>query len=191
MVDSYIWRATTDVDADGLGQRTQASGVEVIQFTAVNITDGKHIHRNELNFEVGFAENDRPKQQFNQLQDTGPKSLTFSVIGAIETPNSNDTQQTVKEWLIEDKMSAPYTKGRFGIELANFSTAYDVTPATTGTTSPTRVEQARGLVLTNWEWIQDGNTLGKLDFIATFRFNGDEGNTTTTVNYDWTVIHTT
>ena len=185
-MSSYIWRVTEGIN--GLGKRTQTSNIQVIEFTASNITDGKHIINNNLNFIIGFAENERPGA-FNEIQDTGPESLTYTISGSIETPNSNDIQQITKEWLIEDKQTHPFTKGMFGLELDNFGTTYNCIPTETGTTSPTRAEQARGLVLTNWEWVQDSETLAKLSFVATLRFSGDEGISTTDPKYNWSAIY--
>jgi hypothetical protein len=100
-----------------------------------------------------------------------------------ETGNSS-VLQLVKEWLIEAKTDAVFTKGRFGLTLDDVD-AYNLVPTGTGT-SP---EQPKGYVLTNWRWVRDGETNGKAGFIATLRFNGDVGNTTTTPDYNWTVNH--
>ena len=65
-MSSFFWRATTGVN--GIALRTQPTGVEVIEFTATNVLDGSHIKTNELDFICGFAENERPKKKFNQIQ---------------------------------------------------------------------------------------------------------------------------
>lgn len=188
-MSSYFWRADTDSDSDGLGKRNQSTGVTVIEFTATNVTDGKHIHQHALKWSVGFAENERPKIPFNEIQDTSVESLTFTITGTVENPSTNGVMQTMKEWLIEDKTNTVYTKGRFGVELDNFD-AHDVTPASTGTTSPVRPEQARGLILVDWEWIFTGEWPSKADFVATVRFNGNHGSSSTSPKYDWTAIFT-
>lgn len=188
-MSSYIWRATTDSDSDGLGLRTQSSGIEFIEFTALNVLDGKHLHEYDIDWSIGFAENERPKNIFNQIQDTSPEKLTFTIIGTVENPSTNSVMQLTKEWLIEDKENLLYTKGRFGCELDNFD-AHDVTPASTGTSSPTRPEQSRGLILVDWQWVYTGEWPSKANFVAVFRFNGNHGSSTTTPKYDWTVIYT-
>ena len=49
------------------------------------------------------------------------------------------------------------------------------------------VEQPRAYILTSWRWIREGETKGKTTFIATIRFNGNVGSSTTTPKYSWTV----
>lgn len=188
-MSSYIWRATTDPDNDGLGKRTQGSGVEVIEFVANNVLDGKHIHEHTLDWENGFSENERPGIAFSEIQDTGLERLIFSVVGTIENPKTNGVMQTIKEWMIEPKENSVYTKGRFGIELDNFGTAHNCIPTKTGTTNPIRPEQARGLELLKWQWVFTGQWPSKVDFIAELRFNGEKGVSTTSPKYDWTVVH--
>ena len=183
---SYIWRSTTA--SAGLGPRP-TSGSELITFTKTNEDDGRHLRDTTLAWKIGFSENSRPKQGFNQIQDTGPRSLAFNITGHVEGPINNTILQTIKEWLLEGKTNDVFTKGRFGIELENIG-VHDAVPTATGTTSPIRPEQARGLVLVNWDWIQSGAWPSKGDFDATFRFNGNHGVNTTTPKYDWTVIYT-
>ena len=177
---SYIWRSTADADADLLGLRT-AVDAEVIEFTATNVVDGKHIHEHSIDLPIGFAENEKPKLNVNEIQDTFLEGVIFTVTGTIENPSTNPAGQTVKEWVIEAKTNTLFSKGRFGIELADFG-SYDVIPAAIG-----GVEQPRGLILVDWKWIRNGTYNGKADFIATLRFNGDFGVSTTTPKYDWTV----
>ena len=169
--------------------RTQSSGIEFIEFTALNVLNGKHIHEHTLDWSVGFADNERPKIAFNNIQDTSVEKLEYTILGTVENPKTNSVQQLVKEWLIEDKQNARYTKGMFGCELDNFGDAHNCVPSTTGTTNPTRPEQSRGLVLVDWQWIFNGQWPSKLDFTCVMRFNGDPGVSTTNPKYDWTVIH--
>lgn len=186
MTVSYIWRSST---ALGIGLGTRANSNEIIEFTATNTSDGKHVRETEFIWVIGFAENERPKQGFNEIQDTGPNSLSFMINGHIENPANNGVFQLVKEWLLENKQSNVFTKGRFGIELNNIN-AHNVVPASTGTASPTRPEQSRGLILVSWNWIQSGEWPGKAEFTAEFRMSGDIGNTTTTPKFDWTALRT-
>ena len=186
VTSSYIWRSTTDNNT-GLGKRSNSS--EVIEFTITNISDGKHVRDTEFAWVIGFAENERPKQDFNEIQDTGPNSLTFIINGNIENPANNNVFQLLKEWLLESKQNNVFTKGRFGIELNNIK-AHNVVPASTGTLLPDRPEQSRGLLLVNWNWIQSGEWPSKADFTAEFKMVGDPGNTSTNPSYDWTVLRT-
>jgi hypothetical protein len=182
-MSSFIWRSSIAIA--GLGERSDSS--EVIEFTPTNTADGKHMRDTTLGWIVGFSENPRPKQAFNEFQDTGIDSLTFTITGHIENPKNNDIFQLVKEWLIEAKQDDVFTKGNFGLELDNI-TSHNVVPASTGTTSPTRPEQSRGLLLVGWTWIQTGEWPSKADFEAEFKFVGDPGSTSTSPSYDWTVL---
>ncbi len=181
MANSYLWRSIVAVG--GLGLRVNADSE--IEFTPSNVTDGKHIHQHEIAGLVGFSENEKPKGAGNEFQDTGFDSFTFTVTGTTENPGLNAAEQTVKEWLIEDKTNGVFTKGRFGIELEDFS-KYNVVPAAAGLVP----DQPRGLILVSWQWIRNGEFRGKADFVAVFKLNGDLGNTTTTPSYDWEGLHT-
>lgn len=182
-MSSFIWRSISAIA--GLGKRSDST--EVIEFTITNTSDGKHIRDTTLAWVVGFSENERPKQRFNQFQDTGVDSVTFMITGHIENPRNNDIFQLVKEWLIEAKQNNVFNKGMFGLELDNI-TAHNIVPASTGTVSPTRPEQSRGLILVKWDWVQTGEWPSKADFEAEFKFSGDPGSTSTSLSYDWTVL---
>ena len=74
--------------------------------------------------------------------------------------------------MCDKKTKTGFLKGRFGLELADFST-FDVDPSTT-----------LGYMLQDWTWVRSGETKGKTDFIATLRLNGDVGAEDST--YSWT-----
>jgi hypothetical protein len=179
---SYIWR-NTDGDENGttkIGTRT-AAGSDVIAFTATNTTDGKHIHQTEFDVVIAIGDNEKPQGNVNELQDVNVDSATWVITGSVESPKTNAVFQLVKKWLFDGKTDDVYTKGRFGLEMDDI-TAYNCNPTGTGAAT----EQPRGYILSNWKWIKDGETNGKVSFIATLRFNGDEGVTPT---YSWTVNH--
>lgn len=183
---SYIWRSTSGQQngLTKLGTRS-AAGTDVIQFDSTSVTNGKYIHQTQLDLIIGVGENEKPKGNVNEIQDTFLDSITWIITGSVVTQTgSSSVLQKIKEWMIEAKTDAVFTKGRFGLELDDID-AYNLVPTGTGA-SP---EQPKGYVLTNWRWIRDGETKGKAGFIATLRFNGDVGNTTTTPYYNWTVNH--
>jgi len=182
---SFIWRSTTgDEDANKLGQRASA-GTDLIQFDLGNVSDGKHIHQTELGMTIGIGENEKPKGNINELQDTFLDGIEWTITGSVEGA-SNTSLQKVKEWLIEAKTDAVFTKGRFGLELDSADiTDYNLIPSGTGA-SP---EQPRGYIITNWRWIRAGAQPGRIDFIAILRFNGELGIAGTSPPYDWTVKH--
>jgi len=180
---SYIWR-NTDGDehvTTKIGTRT-AAGSDAISFTAGNTSSGKHLHQSEFNFTVAIGENEKPQGDVNELQDVGLDTATWTLTGSIEDPANNAVQQLVKEWMIGGKTDDVYTKGRFGLEMDDGG-AQDCNPTGTGAST----EQPRGYIISSWTWIKDGETPGKLGFVATLRFNGDPGDTSTSPKYDWTV----
>jgi hypothetical protein len=184
---SYIWRSSSTNSGIGSDKRgTMAlAGTDKIQFDQVNVSNGKYIHQTQLDLIVGVGENEKPKGNVNEIQDTFLDSITWIITGSVVTETGNSSVlQLVKEWLIEAKTDTVFTKGRFGLTLDDVD-AYNLVPTGTGTTP----EQPKGYVLTNWRWVRDGETNGKAGFIATLRFNGDVGNTTTTPNFNWTVNH--
>lgn len=179
---SYIWRSTGGQQHATTKQGTRAAATtDVITFTATNATDGKHIHQTELDMVVAIGDNEKPQGDVNELQDVGVDSVTWIITGSVESPTSNDVFQTVKKWMFGGKTDVVFTKGRFGLELDDI-TAYNLIPTGTGAAT----EQARGYILSNWKWIKDGETNGKVSFIATLRFNGDPGIAST---YSWEVNH--
>lgn len=180
---SYIWRATA-VDANRQCIRT--AGDSVIQFDSVNVSNGKHIHQTQFDMVVAIGDNEKPQGNVNELQDVGVDSLTWIITGSIESPTTNDVFQTVKEWILDGKTTTTFTKGRFGLELDDI-TKYNVIPTGTGTGGTATVEQPRGYILSNWQWIKSGQVTGKAEFVATLRFNGSVGSSLTVPKYSWTV----
>jgi hypothetical protein len=179
---SYIWRNTDGDENATTKQGTRAAaGSDVITFSAGTISDGKHIHQTDFNIVVAIGDNEKPQGNVNELQDVGVDSMTWTITGSIESPTSNDIFATIKTWMLDGKTDDVYTKGRFGLELDDI-TAYNLIPTGTGAST----EQPRGYILSNWNWIKDGETPGKAAFTATLRFNGDVGVTPT---YSWTVNH--
>lgn len=182
---SYIWRATA-VDSNRQCQRAAADSV--IQFDSINVDDGKHIHQTQIDLVVAIGDNEKPQGDVNELQDVGLDSITWIITGSVESPTTNDVFQTVKEWMIGGKTTSTFTKGRFGLELDDI-TKYNLIPTGTGTGGTATVEQPRGYILSNWQWVRTGAVSGKAEFIATLRFNGDVGSAATTPKYSWTVNH--
>lgn len=79
--------------------------------------------------------------------------------------------------MLEDKTinvtNKVFPKGRFGLRLNDF-TALNLTPTAD-----------RGYILSNVEFIRDGETKGKLQFVATLRFNGSIGSPNASGQYIW------
>ena len=169
MATSYIWR---DAAAKG--------GSDEIEFESSSVTDDQgHIHQSEFKIVTAIAENEKPNAKLNELQDTQVDSITVTLTGSIhnwQTAGASGTAstipQTIKEWMCDKKTKTGFLKGRFGLELADFST-FDVDPSTT-----------LGYMLQDWTWVRSGETKGKTDFIATLRLNGDVGAEDST--YSWT-----
>lgn len=190
-MSSYIWRSTGEVGSYNATtkQGTRAAALlDLIVFSNVNVTDGAHIHQTEFNITIAIGDNEKPQGDVNELQDVGVDSITWTITGSVESPTTNSVFQLVKKWMLEGKTDAVFTKGRFGLELDDID-AYDLVPTGTGGTK----EQPRGYIISNWHWVKSGQTAGKVEFIATLRFNGNIGSKTSTITspaytpYSWTV----
>ncbi len=179
---SYIWRAT-NVDINKQCQLAQAESS--IQFDIINVTNGKYIHQTQLDIVVAIGDNEKPQGNVNELQDVGVDSITWTITGSVESPQTNNAFQTVKVWMLDGKTTTNFTKGRFGLYLDDI-VAYNLVPTATGIGGTATVEQPRGYILSNWQWVRSGQINGKAEFIATLRFNGDIGVTPT---YSWEVNH--
>jgi hypothetical protein len=184
MTSSWIWRSTDGQESAAKQGLKSAAGTDLIEFSIKNVTSGKYIHQTELGIVVAIGDNEKPQGNVNELQDVGVDSITWTITGSVsleQFPSTNAVFQKVKTWLLDGKVDDVFTKGRFGLELADLS-IYNLVPTGTGATP----EQPRGYMLTNWSWIRSGQTPGKVEFIATLRFNGDVGVSPT---YSWTVNH--
>ena len=189
---SYIWRSTDgqeDSNQQGTSAAAHAAGDRITFSKVQAASSGKYMHQTQLDFVVAIGENEKPKGNVNELQDTSLDSITWTLTGsAVAETGSSSVYQLIKTWLIDDKTDDVFTKGRFGLELDDID-SYDLIPTGTGTGGTAVVEQPRGYILTSWRWIRDGETKGKTSFIATLRFNGDVGVNTSTPKYSWTVNH--
>jgi len=169
MAASYIWR---DAAAQG--------GSDEIEFESTSVTDDQgHIHQSEFKITTAIAENEKPNAKLNELQDTQVDSITVTLTGSIhnwQTAGASGTAstipQTVKEWMCDKKTKTGFLKGRFGLELADFTT-FNVNPTAT-----------LGYMIQDWTWVRSGETKGKTDFIVVLRLNGDIGAEDST--YSWT-----
>jgi len=161
MAASYIWRDNA----------SRASATDKIEFESSSVTDDQgHIHQSEFKIVTAIAENEKPNAKLNELQDTQVDSITVTLTGSIhnwQTAGASGTEstipQTVKEWMCDKKTKTGFLKGRFGLELADFTT-FNVNPSTT-----------LGYMIQDWTWVRSGETKGKTDFIAILRLNGNIG----------------
>jgi hypothetical protein len=158
---SYIWRdsntiSTADVVEFNGGARPDDSGsivnVDVSLISAVSV-------------------NPKPKGQLDEIQDTGFSSLTWKITGSISL--SSGVPVIIKEWLLEDKTTASFPFGRFGVSLTDFPT-HNVNPTAN-----------RGCIITDWVWVRGGEVNGKAAFNCTIRFNSDLTGLHS-ADFDWT-----
>lgn len=158
--DSAIWRATT-LGAEG------SNGSDIIEFNLGAAPDNtSNITQTELEMDVGIGENEKAGGDINELQDTGLATITFTITGSIVSPSTSSAVSRLKIWLIEGKtVDTLFPKARFGLRLNDFP-GFNLTPTTT-----------RGYMISNFRFIRPREFRGKLDFVATLRFNGDVGNT--------------
>lgn len=161
--DGAIWRATSS-GSEG------SNGSDIIEFNNGAAPDNtSNITQTELEMDVGVGENEKAGGDINELQDTGLATITFIITGTIVSPSTTQAVERIKIWLIEQKTNSNFPKGRTGLRLNDFP-GFNLTPTA-----------SRGYILSNFKFIRPREFRGKLDFIATLRFNGDVGNTP----YSW------
>tara|TARA_R110000851_G_scaffold302607_2_gene459477 strand:+ start:122 stop:628 length:507 start_codon:yes stop_codon:yes gene_type:complete len=162
---SCIWRDSTET--------LSSDKIEFNSGAVVN--EQGRIIQTKFAISSSVAVNEMPGA-VDKLQDTGVQGITIYVTGSIEDPKTSGalTAHKFKEWMLEDKTTtSTYPKGRFGLRLNDF----DVLNLTPGTD--------RGYILSNIEFIRDGETKGKLQFVATLRFNGTIGSPNGSGQYIW------
>ena len=87
---SYIWRSTDGQENNTTKRGTRsAAGTDVITFSKTSVTDGKYLHQTQLDMIVGIGENEKPKGNVNELQDTFLDSITWTITGSVVT-NAGD-----------------------------------------------------------------------------------------------------
>lgn len=161
---SCIWRDTTET-----------LSTDKIEFNGGAVVNEQgNIIQTKFTISSSVAVNELPGA-VDKLQDTGVQGITIFVTGSIQDPQVDglDTAQKFKQWMLEDKTSTALPKGRFGLRLNDF-TALNLTPTAD-----------RGYILSNIEFIRDGDTKGKLQFVATLRFNGSIGSPNGSGHYIW------
>lgn len=171
---SAIWRATSS----GTEPSTQNGTEDIIEFN-----NGAVVNNNGVLISTKFsmtsavAVNEMPSS-IDKLQDTGVNGIIVYITGSIEHPKTDglDPAHKFKTWMLEDKTNASFPKGRFGLRLNDFS-ALNLTPNNA-------TNNKRGYILSDVEFTRNGETKGKLEFIATLRFNGDIG-TASGGKYEW------
>ena len=165
---SCIWRDTTET-----------LSTDKIEFNGGAVVNEQgNIIQTKFTISSSVAVNELPGA-VDKLQDTGVQGITIYVTGSIQDPQVNglDTAQKFKQWMLEDKTSTALPKGRFGLRLNDF-TALNLTPSNAS-------NNERGYILSNVEFIRDGDTKGKLQFVATLRFNGSIGSPDGSGHYIW------
>lgn len=153
--NSAIWRDGTEA----------AATTDKIEFnTGAVVTPGGNIMNTSFNISTGIARNERPGAM-DKLQDTGVNGVTITVTGTAEDPEGTGATlgHKLKEWALEAKtVATTFPKGRFGLRLDDF-VVFNMTPTT-----------LKGYMLENVDFRRDGETKGKIEFVLTLRFNGDE-----------------
>lgn len=133
------------------------------------VNSGGYITTTRFNMTSAVAVKENPGNQVDPLEDTGFSGLTVTITGSIEDPTGNgDTvAHRLKRWLLEPKTTVgSFPKGRFGLRLNDFE-VFNLTPGS-----------SRGYILSDLDFTRVGETNGKIEFIATLRFNGSVGSLT-------------
>jgi hypothetical protein len=165
---SCIWR-------DG----TETSSSDKIEFNSGAVVNEQgRIIQTKFTISSSVAVNEMPGA-VDKLQDTGVQGITIYVTGSIEDPKTSGklSAHKFKQWMLEDKTNSSFPKGRFGLRLNDFD-VLNLTPSNAS-------NNERGYILSNIEFIRDGETKGKLQFVATLRFNGLVGSANGSGQYIW------
>src|SRR6185437_13727426 len=129
--NSAIWRATTEN-----GSHQGPEGTDKIEFNGGVLPDNRgHVRSSFADIDRAIAENDKPFQPFNELQDTKLSRISFTIIGVIDNPSVNNIAKTFKIWQIEDGTNTVFTKGRFGLRIDDFP-SFNLTPTSIGGGTP-------------------------------------------------------
>jgi hypothetical protein len=172
---SIIWRSLS-----GSGAENNAESKIEIELTPATGKDSTgHIHQTEWDVRSGIGENEKPLGSGNELQDTKFEGLTAIITGTMQitippgipgTLNVTTNPKIAKIWLLEDKTTATFTKGRFGIRTDDFD-IFNLTPTST-----------RGIMIQDIKFIRPAEQRNRVDFVMTLRYNfGDIG----TTPYNW------
>ena len=74
---SYLWRSKDGQENNTTKRGTRsAAGTDVITFSDANITNGRYLHQTQLDMNVAIGENEKPKGNVNELQDTFLDTIT-------------------------------------------------------------------------------------------------------------------
>ena len=172
---SVIWRATSS----GAEPTTYNGNEDIIEFnTGAVVNNEGYILQTKFSISSSVAVNELPGG-VDKLQDTGVQGITVTVTGSINDPQTAglDPAHKIKQWMLEDKTNTSFPKGRFGLRLNDFN-GLNLTPSNAS-------NNERGYILSNVEFIRDGDTKGKLQFVATLRFNGSIGSPNGSGQYIW------
>jgi len=165
--NSAIWR----------DNNLEASSTDKIEFDIGVVPDNtSHITQTEINLVSAVGVNPKPKKNLDELQDTFVSGVTWIVTGSMEDPENSLVPIRIKEWLMEAKTATGFSFGRFGIRLDDFPD-YNV-----------RQNDNRGLFLVDWRWIREGETKGKVSFIAILRLNANATGLNAAGNFNWETV---
>jgi|TARA_R110000744_G_scaffold365603_1_gene474457 hypothetical protein len=163
-MSSKIWRDSNSIPTS-----------DIIQFNDGTLPDATgNMNQSDITLTSAVSINTKPKGKLDELQDTGFSSLTFAITGFITNASTSSIPTVIKTWLLEDKTTASFPFGRFGIVLEDFP-IYNIHP-----------NSNRGCMVTDWTWIREGQTKNKAGFVATVRFNSNLTGLNSGASFVWT-----
>lgn len=165
--NSRIWRDNNNPASAAVGEKVEFNEGSVPDNTA-------GITQSNITLTSAIALNPKPKQALDELQDTGLATITLIITGHISDPTNSAVPAIIKKWLIEDKsVVTTFPYGRFGIQLDDFP-HYNLRP-----------NANRGCMLTDWNWVRDGEIRGKASFVATVRIAANNTGLNAAGSYNW------
>lgn len=175
--NSAIWRATAE--SSQKGPEPNGGGADKIEFdldAAVPDNTG-HIGNTQFEIVTGIAENEAPFKDVNELQFTGVATVTITIVGHVQLPDSTKVPWVLKQWELEPQNNGSFTRGRFGLRLNDFP-VFNLTPYAADSGTP------RGYAIESVKCSR-ADMRGRIDFSIVLRFSGDKGSAATNPPYNW------
>lgn len=161
--NTAIWRMTTP----GQTESTVPAN-ERIRFNPTDLaTNNGYVFASEVFYRNSIPENPKVAGQVNEVQDMGLDGIDVQLTTRILNSSNvapGSKMDILKKWLIEDKTSTTFRKGRFGLRMDD-NPIFNVLPSSSA--------PFYGYVLANIRFLRPEDHSNKVDVIITLRFSGN------------------
>jgi hypothetical protein len=166
---SVIYRLTNSSGSES------SAGTDKIEFNGGLVPDtNSYINTTKFTLRRALGKQARIRtSRSHKIKDTGFEGLKPVISGFIVDPENQTAEHKAKTWMIEDQDSTNYPFGRFGLRLDD-NDAFDCNPTS-----------QRGYYIEEITFTRPKGLKGKLEFIATLRWDGDVGTPNGSGHYAW------